>query len=176
MFRFVKPDLPPGYYWCDGTRLTKIHHNYKGAAKPRDVRPEDWPAKDGPKQRELLEAYAEYERLEREALALRNFPRIAPDVAIPAMVTDDGTRVTGKLAMEELAKPPWLREAYVSFEGNSDEAEVTSFQEYHMEFGFAAPAMPREPAKDLHLRSGCFTTIEEMKWAMGYVCLPMEPK
>ncbi|MDP7560508.1 MAG: hypothetical protein QF745_08200, partial [Planctomycetota bacterium] len=46
--------------------------------------------------------------------------------------------------------------------------------------------MPREPAKEApqphrekdidHLRSGCFTTIEEMKWAMGYVCLPMEPR
>ena len=24
LFRFVKPDPPPGYYWCDGTRLTKI--------------------------------------------------------------------------------------------------------------------------------------------------------
>ncbi len=105
------------------SELTKV------LQKPRDVRPEDWPAKDCPKQRDILEAYAEYERLEREALALRNFPRIPPDVAIPAMITKDGTRVTGKLAMEELAKPPWLRQAFVSFEGHSDEAEVTSFQE-----------------------------------------------
>ena len=102
------------------------------------------------------------------------------------MITKDGTRVTGKLAMEALAKPAWLREAFVSYEGHSDEAEVTSFQGYQREFGFAAPAMPGEPAKEPpqphrekdidHLRSGCFTTIEEMKWAMGHVCLPMEPR
>ena len=148
--------------------------------------PEDSPAKDGPKQRAILETYAKYEKGENEALRLRNFPRIAPDIAIPAMVTKDGTKVTGELAMEELAKPPWLREAYVCFEGKSDEAEVTPFHEYHREFGFTAPAMPREPAKEApqphrendieHLRSGCFTTIEQMKWAMGYVCLPMEPQ
>ena len=100
------------------------------------------------------------------------------------MITKDGTNVTGELAMKELAKPSWLREAYICFEGKSDEAEVASFQEYHREFGFSAPAMPREPQKEApqlhrgkdidHLRSGCFTTIEEMKWAMGCVCLPME--
>ena len=38
-----------------------------------------------------------------------------------------------------------------------------------------APQPHREKDID-HLRSGCFTTIEEMRWAMGYVCLPMEPK
>ena len=44
--------------------------------------PEDWPAKDGPKQRAILETYAKYEKREREALALRNFQRIAPDIVI----------------------------------------------------------------------------------------------
>ena len=38
-----------------------------------------------------------------------------------------------------------------------------------------APQPPREKNID-HLRSGCLTTIEEMKWAMGYVCLRMGPK
>ena len=67
-------------------------------------------------------------------MRLRNFPRIAPDIAIPAMIAKDGTKVTGELAMKELAKPSWLREAYVCFEGKSDEAEVSSFQGYHREF------------------------------------------
>jgi hypothetical protein len=105
LFRFVKPDPPPGYYWCDGQFLTQ-KRTYKGAAKPRDVRPKDWPAKDGPKQRDIIKAYAEYERLENEALALRNFPRIPPDVAVPAMITADGRKVTGRLAMENSLSHP----------------------------------------------------------------------
>ena len=147
-FRFAKPDPTLGYHWCDGARLTTNGTKYKGAAKPRDCMPEDLPAKDGPKQQAILETYAKYEKGGNEALRLRNFQWIAPDIAIQAMIMKDGTKVAGELAMEELAKPPWLREAYICFEGKSDEAEVASFQEYYREFRFSAPSMPREPQKE----------------------------
>ncbi len=50
--------------------------------------------------------------------------------------------------MLEMIKNSRDREAYICCEDGTDEARVTSLHEYHREFGFAAPAMPRTPASE----------------------------